>query len=245
MNKLDQFIIWLLSWVNRAIYVWGGQGETITTTKQIYRMETSNVNALRAIALWIKRGRNAIAFDCSGILVKWLIATGLIKYDTTADGLLHMCEIITKARLKRGDWVFRVRDGKAYHIGVVVDADLNVVEAMGRDEGVVKRGLDQHPKSGYWTTFGRPSIFKDLIELQAACHYVEPTKTYADNEYFEGNDAKWFKWQLIRIGYKFDLALQVGPETWKIIHYEQNQAGLGAGAAGPKTRNWLKTRPSK
>src|SRR5659263_694924 len=90
MNKLDQFLAWLLSWVNRAIYVWGGQGETITSTAQIYRMETSNVNALRAIALWIKRGRNAVCFDCSGLLVKWLLGIGLIKYDTTADGLLHL-----------------------------------------------------------------------------------------------------------------------------------------------------------
>lgn len=251
MNKLDQFIAWLLAWVNRAIYVWGGQGETITSTAQIYRMETSKVNALRAIALWIKRGRNAVCFDCSGIIVKWLLSVGLIKYDTTADGLLHMCERITKSQLKRGDWVFRVRDGKAYHVGVVVDTDLNVVESMGRDDGVVKRGLDQHSITGYWNTFGRPRMFQAEIEYVAPavqateCPYIDPTKTYADNEYFEGNDAKWFKWQLNRIGYKFDLALQVGPETWKIIHYEQDQAGLGAGAAGPKTRNWLKSRPNK
>ena len=153
---LDKFISYLLAWVNRAIYVWGGQGETITSTAQIYRMETSKINALRAIALWVKRGRNAVCFDCSGIIVKWLLSKQLIKSDTTADGLFHMCTKINKSDLKRGDWVFRMRDGKAYHVGVVVDAQLNVVEAMGRDDGVVKRGIDDHKISGYWTDYGRP-----------------------------------------------------------------------------------------
>lgn len=246
MNKLDQFIIWLLSWVNRAIYVWGGQGETITSTAQIYRMETSNVNALRAIALWIKRGRSAVCFDCSGLLVKMLLAMGLIKYDTTAEGLLHTCEIITKSQLKRGDWVFRVRDGKAYHIGVVVDTALNVVESMGRDDGVVKRGLDQHSIAGYWTTFGRPLIFKTEIEYVAPvaeCPYNEPTSSYTHGEYFEGNDAKWFKWNLNRIGYKFDLALQVGPSTWEALDYEIKQSGQTV--ANDKFRTYLKSVPSR
>lgn len=168
MNKLDQFIAWLLSWVNLAIYVWGGQGETITSTKQINRMETSKFNVLRVIVLWIRRGRKAVCFDCSGLLVAKLLSIGLITYDTTANGLMSRCERITKAQLKRGDWVFRVRDGKAYHIGVVVDNNLNVVEAMGRDDGVVKRGIDQHSVKGYWTTFGRPTMLKTEIE------YVPP-----------------------------------------------------------------------
>jgi len=175
MNKLDQFIAWLLSWVNRAIYVWGGQGETITSATQIYRMETSNFNALRAIALWIKRGRNAVCFDCSGLLVAKLISMGLLTYDTTANGLLSRCERILKSQLKRGDWVFRVRDGRAHHIGVVVeviDGIAYVVESMGRDVGVVKRSINASG-TGYWNVYGRPTVFKADIEAVT----VSPTPT--------------------------------------------------------------------
>jgi len=238
MNKLDQFLAWLLAWVNRAIYVWGGQGEIITSTAQIYRMETSNVNALRAIALWIKRGRNAVCFDCSGILVMWLLSVGLIKYDTTANGLLSMCERITKAQLKRGDWVFRVRDGKAYHIGVVVDAELNVVEAMGRDDGVVKRGIDQHSITDYWTDFGRPLIFKEEIEYVAPvdCPYTEPTVTAKNGVTFRGNDAFWYQWHLNRAGYGLELDGVAGPKTWIAINDAQEKGDIGAGNAGPLTR---------
>lgn len=181
MNKLDQFIVWIMSWIGLAIYVWGGQGETITSARQIYHMETSNVNALRAIVLWIKRGRNTVCFDCSGLLVSMLLKLKLIEYDTTADGLWHMCSKITRAQLMRGDWVFRVSNGKAYHIGVVVkieNGQIYIVEAMGRDDGVVMRLIDNHSVSGYWTDFGRPTIFKKEIEA------AEPiTPTPKSNQY--------------------------------------------------------------
>lgn len=177
MTKLDQFLAWILAWVNRAIYVWGGQGETITSATQIYRMETSNYNALRAIALWIKRGRNAICFDCSGLLVAKLLSMGLLSYDTTANGLLSRCERITRSQLKRGDWVFRVYYGRAHHVGVVVDNELHVVESMGRDAGVVNRGIDASG-TGYWNVYGRPSFFKAEIEAQDVCLFA--VKVVAD-----------------------------------------------------------------
>ena len=65
------------------IYVWGAQGETNITEKWIRRRETGEKNAERAIALWEKRkaeGRSPIAaFDCSGLIVKFLLDNKLIK----------------------------------------------------------------------------------------------------------------------------------------------------------------------
>ena len=52
--------------------------------------------------------------------------------------------------------------GRAYHVGIVVDAKRNVIEAKGRDDGVVKRDIDA--QTGYWNYFGRPECFKDEIE---------------------------------------------------------------------------------
>lgn len=261
MNKLDQFIAWLLSWVNIAIYVWGGQGQTITTEQQIRSMETSPSNANRAIKLWTKRGRRSVCFDCSGLLVKMLLTLGLISYDHTADDLMHKCTMITKSQLKRGDWVFRIKNGEAYHIGVVVDAELNVVESMGRDDGVVKRGINEHSIAGYWNAFGRPIMFKaeiehvDTVTLPVAsapavsCPYFEPSAIYTPRNFFHGNDAYWYQWQLNRIGYSLVLDGQAGSKTWEVICYEIDQghkAGkMTADGAGEQLRIYLKSVPSK
>ena len=47
-------------------------------------------------------------------------------------------------------------------MGVVVDAEKNVIEAKGRDDGVVKRPLKA--EAGYWNAFGRPGFLKTEIE---------------------------------------------------------------------------------
>ena len=63
---------------------------------------------------------------------------GLLKYDTTADGLYKKCTKKYLANIKKGDFVFKVNsDGKATHIGYVVNDNKAIVEAYGRDKGVI------------------------------------------------------------------------------------------------------------
>ncbi len=164
-----------------SIYVWGAQGETgaAITEKWIRGRETSTTNANRAIAFWkkmIAAGFGAIlrAFDCSGLGVYHLNKLGLMKGDASANTLMGKCSKLAKSALRRGDWVFKVytadkfdksgkrtqKKGDAYHIGYVVDDALNVIEAQGRDYGVVKRALN----AGGWNAYGRPSFFKAEIE---------------------------------------------------------------------------------
>ena len=160
---------------NGSIYVWGAQGQDKNTISEswIRRMETSQTNADRAIAFWRKRkaaGKGEVlrAFDCSGLIMYFLQnQKGIISCDTTANGLKGLSQKIGKEQLLPGDFVFRVytsgaSKGKAYHVGVVVDAEKNVIEAKGRDDGVVKRGIDA--QAGYWNYFGRPECLKEEIE---------------------------------------------------------------------------------
>ena len=97
--------------------------------------------------------------------------------DTTADGMFKKyCTIITKAQLKRGDWVGKRNSvGKVTHIGYVVDDKLNVIEAKGRDYGVVKLPLSR----GDWNYYGRPACFREeIINVWIATrplHYEKPT----------------------------------------------------------------------
>lgn len=175
MRILQEFLNYLEEQVkNGSIYVWGAQGQGSETISEswIRRMETSQNNADRAIALWKRRkaeGKDALrAFDCSGLIVYFFQnLKGVLKSDTTANGLKGMCGQVSQAQLLPGDFVFRVytsgtNKGKAYHVGVVVDAEKNVIEAKGRDDGVVMRPLNA--EAGYWNAFGRPDFLKAEIE---------------------------------------------------------------------------------
>ena len=69
------------------------------------------------------------------------------------DHLWAMCTRVTRAELRPGDLLFRSRNGDMYHVGVYVGRD-RVIEAKGRDDGVVLRGIDASG-AGYWNNFGR------------------------------------------------------------------------------------------
>lgn len=163
-SLLKSFIAYLLAQeANHSIYVWGGQGQdaSVISNAWIQKMETDPTNASRAIAFWEKQkaagyGVRLRAFDCSGLGVYWLLAKGLIDGDKTADGLRRLCEKVNVP--KAGDFVFRVKNGSAYHIGYVVDDTLDVVEAKGRDDGVC-RTRDLAQNTGYWDECRRPPFW--------------------------------------------------------------------------------------
>lgn len=209
---------------NGSIYLWGGQGEDIQkcTDKYIKAKETSLTNAKRVIKLKnarLKAGKiKAKAFDCSGLSMYWLLKEGYRATDTTADGLRKTCTTIAKSKLKKGDWVFRVKSGKAYHIGYVYDNDLNVIESYGRDKGVIKRTLNAGG-STYWNAFGRPSYFKTEIEYKPAT----PVKKYEFNRLLK------YKTRMMR-----------GTDV-KNLQYLLKKSGISAGSIdgvfGKNTRN--------
>lgn len=164
---LDEFIAYLEEQVkNHSGYCWGAQGQLNTTATDawIRQRETSTANANRAIAFKNKQiaagyGNVMRWFDCSGLGMYFLQnMKGVYKGDMSANTMMGKCAKITRSELRRGDWVFRVSD-KAYHIGYIVDDNLNVIEAMGRDEGVVKRPLNASGTS-YWNAYGRPAAFE-------------------------------------------------------------------------------------
>lgn len=163
-GQINDFCAYLLNQVRfNSIYVWGGQGEIVMETPliKIEKMETSYSNFKRIVNLVnniIQRDKsiqNARMFDCSGLGTFWLVKEGLLKSDTTADGLYHKCTLKPIKDIRKGDFVFKVttttvkdmKTGtvkevkKATHIGYVVDDKKTIVEAYGRDKGVVKNKL--------------------------------------------------------------------------------------------------------
>ncbi|MCE5235458.1 MAG: NlpC/P60 family protein [Clostridiaceae bacterium] len=183
---LRQFIEYLKNQLG-CIYVWGAQGETSITEAWIRKRETSENNAQRAIALWKKRVAEkrsyVAAFDCSGLIVHFLMNNGLLKSDASSRGLFEMCrEIKSRAELMPGDFVFRHNGVKIHHVGVYI-GDGQVIEAKGRDYGVVQQGIDQSGK-GYWNRYGRfEPLSKDAeeqLKSEFPADYIYGGATYAN-----------------------------------------------------------------
>ncbi len=237
---LNKFISYLEEQVrNHSVYVWGGQGEQGSNVNEawIRSREKSAVNALRAISFWRKQVRagygNVLrAYDCSGLAVYFLLKEGLLSKDTTADGLLSLCTRISQDELRRGDFVFKVdAKGKAYHVGYIVDDALNVIEAKGRDAGVVKS-----PLKG-WNAYGRSPFFKVEIPPVPKSRVLMFTKPY-----MQGEDVAALQTALKKRGYAIGTIAGVfGAVTDKAVRKFQKDSRLIVdGKAGEKTYRALK-----
>lgn len=230
MATLEKFLSYLEEQVrNHSIYVWGAQGQKgqEITEDWIRKRETSALNAARAITFWKKQvkagyGDKLRAFDCSGLGMYFFLQNGLLKKDTTADGLLKLCTRISTAELCPGDFAFKTyASGKAYHVGYVVDSALNVIESKGRDAGVVKG-----PLKG-WNVYGRPPFWKE----------AKSRVLLLTSPYMTGDDVLTLQKALSKKGYSVDKLDGIfGPETVRALRAFQAGAGLAAdGKAGPLT----------
>lgn len=143
------------------IYLWGGFGQELTAENVnavALKMDTSAANARRTVALFEKKAKwgqtNMHGYDCSGAVSRGLYKMGMVDKKRNCNHLWDMCEEITRERLIPGDLLFRQRtSGNNYHVGVYV-GDGKVIEAKGRDDGVVIRGIYKSG-TGYWNKFGR------------------------------------------------------------------------------------------
>ncbi len=252
---LQRFIDFLLSQVDKGLYVLGGQTESVLDGV-VYRkgkslgslkkwmsdigQSTSNYNTVNKLyQSRIKKWGNIefSIFDCSGLGMNFICAN-FDQKDLTANGMMGKCQELSKADLRKGDWVFRVytsgsSKGKAYHIGYIVDDNLNVIEDYGKTKGVIKQPFS----SSRWNKYGRPSYFKDEIEHEEepkvvftrVLKRVKPTMT--------GDDVKALQTMLNEAnGANLAVDGKFGPATEKAVKSYQKLKGLVVdGKAGPKT----------
>lgn len=241
---LDEFISYLKEQVrNMSIYVWGAQGQKwpVLCEAWIKKHETNPIHRRDALKTYERaceagHEKDCRAFDCSGLGMYWLYNLKKIYGgDMTANGMKGKCRPITRAQLKRGDWVFRTyksgaKKGQAYHIGYVADGALFVIEAKGRACGVVEKPFD----SSYWNAYGRPECFRKEIEDEP-----EPTAIFTRllKKGSKGADVKELQ-RLLNEASGANLADDgnFGSKTEKAVKAYQKTAGLKAdGIAGKKT----------
>ena len=144
------------------IYAWAGNGETEITEALIRRKDNTETNAQRSIQFWRKQQAAGVTdlamFDCSGLISRYLQDNGIVSSKRNCNHLWAMCTPVTRAELRPGDLLFRSRNGDMYHVGVYVGRG-RVIEAKGRDDGVVLRGINASG-DGYWNKFGRLTLQK-------------------------------------------------------------------------------------
>ena len=149
---------------DHGIYWWGGNGEPTESLSigQIKAQETSLENTarvLRYIARCYEKGydmKKSRACDCSGAVVYILRKLALIKptADYRARDLQAMCKQVRLDRLKPADLVFN-KTSAATHVGIYIGSN-SVIEAQGRDAGIVKRSMS----AGSWVIGGQLPYFK-------------------------------------------------------------------------------------
>lgn len=159
MAKIDKAIKYVNDQVAaHSIYVWGGQGEKVATltARKLAAMENSPDNAARVEKFIYEHQLDftdeSKCFDCSGLICKALEAAGIVPkgFDTTADGLYRKAVKVKLQDAVPGDLVFRIINGKATHVGMIV-SDSMIGEARGRNYGVCYTLR----KGGSWDKAGR------------------------------------------------------------------------------------------
>ena len=226
---------------NGSIYVWGGQGESNISESWIKKMETTPLNAQRAIAFWKKRKaqgyKNLKAFDCSGLVMYFLQnKKKYYSYDKNSDAIMRDCKKIDKNEVQPADFAFRIdSNGRAYHMGVVVEWERNVIEAKGRDDGVVKRNINAD--SDYWDVFYRHPAFEE--EIKKNIWNLSGLLKYSS----KGEDVLILKRRLKKLGYiksYIPFNKRFGHNVENGVKKLQQAHGLNAdGIVGEKTAFYL------
>lgn len=98
------------------------------------------------------------AYDCSGLgMYFWQNVKHEYPGDMNAHGMMGKCNLY-KETPKRGWWVFHVNNGRATHIGYMVD-NTHVIESKGRRYGVTKSVF----RRSAWDRWGIPKILEGVI----------------------------------------------------------------------------------
>lgn len=170
-------------------YVWGAQGETLTSEKLQWFKNTFGAshydfyesgNHISA-SKWLGKQ----VFDCSGLVVWALQKMNLISsnQDYTAQGLFgSLCYEVSKANVKPGDLFFRQDGGNIYHVGVVVNGG-QVVEARGTSSGVIQRALPNAERFGRIKKLSDATSYQVPQELQDDTNNVPTTTTPIPTSY--------------------------------------------------------------
>lgn len=205
MSRITDFLAYLDKHIGDA-YVWGAQGQNLTEMSLseresfVERRETSSTNIDRALRYISRAAKKPLyAYDCSGLIMYWFQQVKGWSGDESSRGLYARCTKIERDDLKPGDLVFRHNGDRIHHVGVYV-GNGQVIEAMGRDAGVVKRDISASG-ANYWNRYGR----HPLLQVDEPAEPAKPTPSgkviTLESPYMRGDDIKALQSALNSLGY--------------------------------------------
>lgn len=161
--EFSEFKSYLISMLG-MMYVLGAQGHKfVDLLDNLCAMEKNEIglvnNVLTLLEKKLKAGvdiNTLLAFDCSGLGMKWLIDNGIFKYDMTAKDMYNSIpqKVESLNSVRAGDFVFTDSLG---HVGYAIGDD-SVIEARGTSWGVVLTDLYKRE----WTKIARPDWWIDV-----------------------------------------------------------------------------------
>lgn len=161
--EFSEFKSYLISNLG-MMYVLGAQGHKfVDLLDRLCAMEKKDIdlvnNVLTLLEKKLKAGvdiNTLLAFDCSGLGMKWLIDNGIFKYDMTAKDMYNSIpqKVESLNSVRAGDFVFTESLG---HVGYAIGDD-SVIEARGTSWGVVLTDLYKRE----WTKIARPDWWIDV-----------------------------------------------------------------------------------
>lgn len=195
--KFEDFKSYLVSNLG-SMYVLGAQGHKfVSLLDKLSSMEKNDVKLVQNVLTLLKKKLEAgvdimtlLAFDCSGLGMKWLIGNGIYKYDMTAKDMYNSIpnKITALSSVKVGDMVFTESLG---HVGYAIGDDM-VIEARGTAYGVVLTSLYKRE----WTKAARPDWWIDIEEKPVLKRELKLT-----DPYMMGEDVKTTQALLTEKGY--------------------------------------------
>ena len=195
--KFSEFKSYLIRMLG-MMYVLGAQGQKfVSLLDRLCAMEKDDPKLIQNVLTLLKKKLDAgvdimtlLAFDCSGLGMKWLMDNGIYKYDMTAKEMYNSIpnKIERLELVKAGDMVFTESLG---HVGYAID-EHTIIEAKGTADGVVMTDLFKRE----WKKIARPDWWIDLNEKPVLRRELKLT-----DPYMTGEDVKTAQALLTEKGY--------------------------------------------
>ena len=195
--KFSDFKSYLIAQLG-MMYVLGAQGEKfVKLLDKLCAMEKNDYKLVQNVLTLLKKKLEAgvdintlLAFDCSGLGMKWLMDNGIFKHDMTAKDMYNSIpnKVTSLSSVRPGDFVFTDSLG---HVGYSI-GDNMVIEARGTAYGVVMTELYKRE----WKKVARPDWWIDIDEKLILRRELKLT-----NPYMKGDDVKDAQVQLDGKGY--------------------------------------------
>lgn len=198
--NLEDWIKYLESRVGIDLYVYGGNGELfVNQMPKLCKMEQVDhsekqalTNTDRVLALLQKRLLQQIDIykirgeDCSGLAVRYLLDKGIIKSDTSANGLYEKTKghKVSLKDVKAGDYLFDGNDEKKWHVGYAI-SEKYAIESQNHDVGVVKTRISERS----WKYATRPDWYEGS-EPPKPDKPILKRELYLTDPYMRGDDVK-------------------------------------------------------